>query len=743
MAKRYRPSKQVTAKRAAGTRASKGHLAARIVTILAIVVVLALLVTVVGGFIYYRSVKLPDPNKDFTSETTTLYYRDGTTKLGELSVQNRTVVDYSKISENMKNAAIAAEDRTFWTNRGISPRGIGRSLVAIARGEDLQGGSTITQQYIKIRYLTSDQTVTRKLHELALAVKISTELSKEEILAGYLNTVYFGRGAYGVERAAEVFFNTTADKLTVPQAALLASMINNPSGLDPANGDAAKQALVERYDYVLDGMAQAGTISQADHDASYDKLPDLVAGTQSNTYGGPNGFLISMVVKELKDNGLTDAQINGGGLKVITTFDPTMQAAAIKTAQDYTAKTIESARTSQDPKSLHAAIASVAVGTGEVYALYGGPDYVTSQLNWGTTARPAASTFKAWALIAGLEQGYGLNTTLTGNTFTPKGDNVPVHNDGDVNYGRVSLLRATSYSMNTAFTDLVTRMNNGPAAVVKAANDAGVPTSDGWDLNNRIALGTAQVSPLSNATGFATIANDGQRNTTHVVKEVRDATDKVIYQGKTDATAAIDPTIARNAQTALESVVTSGTGRSAQALNREVIAKTGTKDVGEQTTAAWFVGATKQISTAVMYVAGDGNQDLNPYSASGDFDSSTYPADTWLDYMETVMQGLPKESFSGLNTVKSSASSDEQAADDEASAAAPRTSVRAQNLPTSVPIRPTAFTPAPAPSTPAARQTPADQPVQTPQASAQTEQPADGEGAQNQQARTAPLAPQR
>ena len=699
MAERRGASRQPKPKRAAetlsGRHATKGHILGRVFTVIAIVVVLALLAVLVGGFIYYRSVKLPDPNQNFSSQTTTLYYRDGTTKLGELSVQNRTVVDYSKISDNMKNAAIAAEDRTFWTNRGISPKGIARSLVAIARGEELQSGSTITQQYIKVRYLSSDQTVNRKLHELALAVKISTEVSKEDILSGYLNTVYFGRGAYGVERAAEVFFNTTADKLTVPQAAMLAALINNPSGLDPANGDSAKQQLVDRYNYVLDGMLQAGNISQQDHDASYDKLPDVLPVSQSDTYGGPNGFLIAMAVQELKDNGFTDAEINGGGLKIITTFDPAMQASAIKTAQDYTARVIKNAQSTQDAANLHAAIASVAVGTGEVYALYGGPDYVTSQLNWGTTARPAASTFKAWTLLAGLRQGFGLSTVLNGSTFTPSGDTVSVHNDSNVNYGQVSLLKATSYSMNTAFTDLVTKMSDGPNSVVKAANDAGVPTSDGWDLNNRIALGTAQVSPLSNATGFATIANDGKRNTTHVVKEVHDDTDKVVYTGKTDATQTVEQSIAQNAQTGLESVVTSGTGTVAQALNRQVIAKTGTKDEGDETTAAWFVGATKQISTAVMYVAGDGNQDLDPYSPSGSFGSGLYPADTWRDYMQSAMNGLPNQTFSGLNNINSSASASAtstyyQGAGDDETSAAPSYRKTSAAAPTTAYLQPTA-----------------------------------------------------
>ncbi|MFT8396520.1 transglycosylase domain-containing protein [Propionibacterium sp.] len=656
MAERSASSQHPKPRRAAGkgSRKKGGHLAERIVAIIALVVVIAMLAVVIGGFVYYASVKLPDANQNYSSQTTTLYFRDGTTKLGELSIQNRTVVPYDKISDNMKNAAIAAEDRTFWTNRGISPKGIGRSLVAISRGGELQSGSTITQQYIKIRYLNSDQTMGRKLHELALAVKLSTEVSKEDILSGYLNTVYFGRGAYGVERAAEVFFGTTADQLTVPQSAMLAAMINNPSGLDPSNGDEAQQQLVERYDYVLDGMLQAGNISQEDHDSNYGKLPAIQQAKQADTYAGPNGFLINLAVKELESNGLTDAEINGGGLKIITTFDPAMQANAIKTAQDYTAQTIKNAKTNQDPSSLHVAIASVAVGTGEVYSLYGGPDYLTSQLDWATTARPAASTFKAWALIAGLRQGFGLNTVLNGNTFTPAGDQVSVHNDSNVNYGSVALLRATSFSMNTAFTDLVTRMKNGPASVVQAANDAGVPTADGWDLNNRIALGTAQVSPLSNASGFATIANDGRRNTTHVVKEAQDSSGKDVYVGNTNADQTIETGVAQTAQTGLESVVTSGTGTAAQALGRQVIAKTGTKDDGNETTSAWFVGATKQISTAVMYVVGDGNANLDPYSPSGSFSSGLYPARTWVSYMQEAMQGMPKETFDNRYSVSAS-----------------------------------------------------------------------------------------
>lgn len=639
-----------------GGKKSRGGGKKRIAGIAGMVLAGIIALALIVSGIFYLSVDLPEPNEDYTTQTTSIYYRDGTTKLGELSVQNRTEVDYSTMAEPMKNAIIAAEDRTFWTNHGISPKGMFRSLWAIARGEELQSGSTITQQYIKIRYLTSAQTMSRKLKELALAVKINRTVSKEEILSGYLNTVYFGRGAYGIEKAAETWFNTDAASLDVAQSAMLASLVNSPSALDPSNGDEASSALLERYQYVLDGMLEAGNISQADHDAAYGSLPETAPVSEDDTYSGPNGFLMTMVQNELLDAGLTDEQISGGGLKIVTTFDSSMQDSAVRTAQDYTKRAVANARTDGLSESdLHIGIASVAVGTGEVYALYGGPDYLSSQINWATTARPSASTFKAWALLAGLNQGFGLGTTLNGSTFTPTGDSVVVHNDSNVNYGNVTLLKATSYSMNTAFTDLVTTMDNGPQSVVDMANAAGVPTGDGWDINNRIALGTAQVSPLSNATGFATIANDGKVNSTHVVQSVTDASGATLHSGDTASSQAIDENVARNAQTALKSVVTSGTGTTAGQLGREVIAKTGTKDDGDaETISAWFVGATRQVSTAVMFVAGDGNADLNPYSPYGSFSSALYPANTWEDYMEAATAGMDYKSFPALNNIGAS-----------------------------------------------------------------------------------------
>src|SRR3712207_931300 len=204
-----------------------------------------------------------------------------------------------------------------------------RAAWVIARGGTLQGGSTITQQYIKIKYLYSDQTLTRKFKELFLAYKINKQLSKEQILEGYLNTIYFGHGAYGVQAASKAFFDRDAKNLTVPQAAVLASVINNPAAYDPSDDD-NEARLLERYRYVLASMVQTGAITQAEGDKYARKLPKFPEVGSNERYGGPKGFLLKMVERELSDAGFSSDQISGGGLKITTTFDKTAQNAAVK-----------------------------------------------------------------------------------------------------------------------------------------------------------------------------------------------------------------------------------------------------------------------------------------------------------------------------------------------------------------------------------------------------------------------------
>ncbi len=257
-------------------------------------------------------------------------------------------------------------------------------------------------------------------------------------------------------------------------------------------------------------------------------------------------------------------------------------------------------------------------------------------------------------MAAGLKDGFSLRSTFNGNTFTPPGDSSSVRNEYSYQYGSaVTLLKATADSINTAFVDLTTSMDKGSDKVAKMAQAAGAPKGAGWDLNSRIPLGTAEVSPLAQAGAYATFANGGTHVSNHVVKEVRDASGNVLYRAQPKETRAVSGDIADDVTYALSNVVEQGTGRAVQTLNRPVAGKTGTKDRENadgsgDIVSAWFVAYTKQISTAVMYVAGDdGNGDLDAYARPGDstFFGGTYPALTWADYMEVATDGQPVKQF--------------------------------------------------------------------------------------------------
>lgn len=669
------PATTGAGKGAGGQVGKEGGRVGRVLKIGGIVVLALLLLISIAGLIFYERAQLPDPNADFTTQTTELYFRDGTTELGSLAIQNRTNISYSEMPQSIKDAVVAAEDRTFWTNKGIDLKGMGRAIAGILTNREITGGgSTITQQYIKIRYLTSDQTFTRKFTELALAIKMNKDESKEEVLEGYLNTIYFGRGAYGIQAAAEAYFQEDAADLNIGQAAALAAMVNTPSALDPASGEAAREALLERYNYVLDGMLDPmGSITQEEYDEFYNHLPDFPDIPVSDVYGGPNGFLINMATTELEEKGFTADQINGGGLTIITTVDADMQQAAIDAVETTVQQAVDNAgfitdedgnRVKPPVEDLHVGLASLEVGTGGILALFGGTDFVSDSRNWATTPRYAASTFKVWGAVAGLRNGFGLSSTLRGSTYTPVGDSVPVQNDSGYQYGTVTLQKAIQDSINTSFVDLVERIPDGTEELIRAANDAGIPEDPSWAPQvNRMVLGEGEVTALDNATGYATLANNGVRNETHIVAEVRDASGQVIFEGETEGDQAIEENVARDLTYALSGAVSGSTVNAVG--GRAVAGKTGTEGIAigqegstEQITrAAWLVGYTKQIATAVVMVAGDdGNQNLDVYTrpGSGAFYGAGYPTDIWNRYMAQATAGMPYLGFDPASNIQPS-----------------------------------------------------------------------------------------
>ncbi|MBB6627965.1 penicillin-binding protein [Nocardioides sp. KIGAM211] len=615
-----------------------------------------------GAFFYlYKTTEIPDPNKDFQAQTSFIYYADGKSELGKFATQNRESITLKEMPQTLQDAVVAAENRTFWTDKGIDPKGIIRAAFSNARGNSTQGASTITQQYVKILYLTQERSLKRKLKEAILSLKIQQTLSKSQILEGYLNTIYFGRGAYGVQAAAQAYFDIDAKDLTLPQSAVLASVLNNPTNFDPANGKDNKRALKERYRYVLEGMASAGTIEASAAEKAEKKLPAFPEIKADSQYGGQKGHMLELVKTELHGLGFSDEEIDGAGLRVTTTFTPkAMQAAQ--------AGVLEARPDGFSDKQLHIAVASVEPGTGALRGFYGGQDYLQSQINWAVSGGMVGSTFKPITLATALTNGYSLKDTFEGNSPYTFPDGLAVRNEGTGSDGlgndygdSVDATYALEESINTAFVDMSNSIPDGPKKIFETAEKMGVPpakatkrypgipssTRDISPEDTLITLGKARISPINMANTYATIANGGQRADVHVIDKVVDRNGEVQYSYKQSTEDAVGEDVAADVSYAMQQVVKSGTGQAALALGRPAAGKTGTatKEAGDSdvVSSAWFVGYTPQLATAVMYVRGDGDDQIDGWLPS--YFGADYPADTWTAVMTKDMEGLDVEQF--------------------------------------------------------------------------------------------------
>jgi membrane peptidoglycan carboxypeptidase len=595
----------------------------------------------VGIFFFaYQRTTIPDPNEAYQAQASYVYYDGGRTKIGTFATQNRESIPLSEVPQSMQDAIVAAEDRTFWTNKGIDPKGIVRAAFSNAKGNATQGASTITQQYVKLLYLNQQRTFKRKIKEAFLSLKIQQKQSKQEILAGYLNTVYFGRGAYGVQAASQAWFHQDAKKLNPAQSAMLAAIVNSPNFYTPTGTETQRTALLHRYQYVLSGMVKDGKLDAATADRIRDRLPAVAKERVDNQYGGQRGFMLTMVKKELEGLGFSDEQIDGGGLRVTTTLDKN------------TMKSIEDGINAQKPqglKALHVAAASVDVKSGALKGFYAGQDYLKSQLNWATLGDSPGSAFKPFALAAGLEAGFSLKDTFQGTSpyRFPGGGTVKNEGQGDGHsYGaKINLIKATQESVNTAYVDLTMEMPDGPAKVKRTAIKMGIPSDTaGLNPDATIALGSATVNPINMANGYATIANRGMEHPWYLISKVTDPHGRTLYQHGRKQTRAISSDIADDVSYALQQTVQGGTGQNARALGRPAAGKTGTATRADgQVITSWFVGYTPQLSTAVMYVRGNGRQSLEGYL--NPFYGATYPTRTWTSIMQGAVANLPVEQF--------------------------------------------------------------------------------------------------
>jgi membrane peptidoglycan carboxypeptidase len=495
---------------------------------------------------------------------------------------------------------------------------------------------------VKILYLTQQRTLSRKIKEAFLSLKIHNERTKSEILEGYLNTIYFGRGAYGVQAAANAYFGIPAKKLDASQSAMLAAILNSPNYLSPDHGDASRAALLARYQYVVSGMAKAGSISDSQAAQISDKLPEVKKLQASNLYGGQKGFMLDMVKKELLRLGFTDEQIDGGGLRVTTTFT--------QKAMDAAQQAVGQERPSGfSDKQLHVGVASVDVQSGALLGFFGGQDFLKSQLNWANAPDSPGSAFKPFAVAAGIKDGFSLKDTFQGNSPYTFPDGSTVVNEGEgggIDYGaKVSLTMATQKSINTAFIDMTESMKDGPQKIRAMAVAMGLPDRPSLEANAGISLGSAPESPIDMANAYSTIADGGQHHDWFTVaKVVRASNGEVLYNAPRKTNRVVSEDITRDTSYAMQQVVKAGTGVKAQRIGRPAAGKTGTatNDKGDVVT-SWFVGFTPQVSTAVMYVRGNGRKPLNGWLPS--YFGADYPTATWAATMSAIMQGLPVKDF--------------------------------------------------------------------------------------------------
>ena len=354
------------------------------------------------------SVSIPDPNAYVNSQSTIIQYSNGN-EIGRIGSQNRQILPLAKIPLDLRNAVMAAEDRSFYTNKAFSVTGIARALLNNLKSGTLngEGGSTITQQYAKTAFLSPSRTIQRKIKELVISLKLENSLSKDQILENYLNTIYFGRGSYGVQTAAQQYFNRNADQLNLSQIAVIASILRSPGYYDPSLSEENEKRLKNRFQYVITGMLDKEWITP--EEAAKVKFPTVIPRTKSGQLSGPKGHIVAAVQKEMGKLGFTEDQLLVGGLVIKTTLDQRAQQAAVDAVTKLYPK--------KAPDDLHIGLAAIRPGTGEIIAMYGGADYLARQLNDATQSIAlAGSTFKPFAIIAALEAGIPLTSMWNGDS---------------------------------------------------------------------------------------------------------------------------------------------------------------------------------------------------------------------------------------------------------------------------------------------------------------------------------------
>ena len=587
------------------------------------------------------TVSIPDPNAYVNSQSTIIQYSNGE-EIGRIGSQNRQILPLAKIPLDLRNAVMAAEDRNFYSNKAFSITGISRALINNLKSGSLnaEGGSTITQQYAKTAFLSPSRTIQRKIKELVISLKLENSLSKDQILENYLNTIYFGRGSYGVQTASQQYFNRNADQLSLSQIAVIASILRSPGYYDPSLSEENEERLKNRYQYVINGMLDKEWITP--EEAAKTKFPTVIPRTKSGQLSGPKGHIVAAVQKEMGKLGFSEDQLLVGGLVIKTTLDQRAQQSAVDAVTKLYPK--------KAPDNLHIGLAAIRPGTGEIIAMYGGADYLERQLNDATQSIAlAGSTFKPFAIIAALEAGIPLTSMWNGDspqTFDDLGKPYEVSNYGNEGWGQIDLLEATKHSVNTVFVPL--GQFAGLEKVIDVARRAGIPESIAMVPAPSVVLGVASPHVIDVASAYATFAAQGIYSKPYLIASVTGPNKGVLFEGESQTQEVFSKDVMADLTYALKGTVTGGTGSAALKLGRPAAGKTGTS---QSNASAWFSGYTPQLAASVALFRDSASESLNGIGGLTSVTGGTFPARIWTSFMKGALKGQPTMSFPAPSNV--------------------------------------------------------------------------------------------
>lgn len=597
-----------------------------------------------GVFAYfYTTVEVPDAAKaDVLEEGSTFYFADGETEFAYRGTY-REILSYDEMTEggdHVVEAVISAEDRGFWTEPGVSVSGTTRAVWSTISGQQVQGGSTITQQMVRNYYegINREVSITRKVREIIIALKVDRSETKEWVMEQYLNTIYFGRNAYGVQAASQAYYHKDVQDLEPAEAAFLAAAIQQPTPFGEADVETTPE-MERRWGYVVDGMVTTGAITQAEADEMEFPAPEPERPSEGTDLSGYKGYMLQEAMNELERLGYTEDQINRQGYKIVTTFDQDMMDAAYAAVE-------ETIPPENRPEGVNVGLTTIDPATGEVVAFYGGHDYWENQYDSAFLgAAQTGSAFKPYVLATALEQGYSLNSTVDGRgPRTIAGSRI--QNAGNSPGGVMTLTQATQVSNNLGYIELAQEV--GFENVRDTVYAAGWP--EGSIADNQLVpvmpLGASSARTVDQASGYATFANGGVHVEAHVVREIIDSEGENV-RPEVESDRAFEEETAADVTYALQQVVNGGTGTTARLANHPTAGKTGTTN---GSVAAWFVGYTPQLSTAVGVYSG--NNESFSIPGYGSLSGGTLPATLWNRYMTSAMEGyepgsFPSPAFSG------------------------------------------------------------------------------------------------